>query len=939
MKKSAQKVILQGHFIPNSHLDREWGLDYQQTRKMTVDFLDALLDIFDKVPEYTFLLDSQTIPLEDYLEIRPENEERLKKVVAEGRLSIGPWYTAPDCNCINGESIVRNLLMGHRVAKRFGRVMKVGYTPFGFGQVSQMPQIYGGFGIDTALFYRGITGYESPMAEFLWQSPDGTEALCSRFGCAARYNFYFFVWRPTVCNGKKLRERLHDWTRGGGPFKLCDSEHRFDSYFLHDPNSSCDTAKLEVYFRELIAEEVKHFSTPVIPLMQGMDSSKPDIREVQLLSEIRNFLARGESVEFSTMSKFIRALKRSLRGKKLKRFKGEMRHPGEPSPCSESFVDIVSARPRQKQMSEKAERMLQRWAEPFAVFAWLAGEEYPEQYLEIAWKFLLQCHAHDTIGGCGVDALEQDATSRLRQVVHLSDMLLRSSLGALQKRADTNFCAPEDVVLTVFNPSPVERAEVVRAFVDVPESFGDSSLRLFDSEGKEVDMFEGRRRATEKVIRSYADVTTALLCHETDIHFLAESVPAMGYKTFALRSGEPIPVKQPLAASPARMENECLSITLHHDGTLSLCDKKNGREFHGLHVFEDGGEAGDAWVRKPPASDRIVTSVGCPVHISIECNNHLTATLKARYEMVIPEGWEHDSSYEDTWRSSVEKPLIIESYFTLRKHCPFLEIETHVDNQHKNHRLRVLFPTRLKAACSFAEQPFDVVARPIQRGPDSPYRFSRNPTYPFLRFVDISDNAYGLALLSDGMREYEAVDDEERTLALTLIRAFEISLCTVSYRWERLPEMEGSQSLGKHVFRYALYPHAGRWDKGDVLRQAEAFSLPMLTGQGARGARADMPANCSFVEVSPPDVMLSAVKRSESGKAVIVRVYNPTGKARKTAVKTAFALKNCAIVALEEKRSRPTYGLTWSGNTVTFTLPPGKVVTLRIVNQKRRTVQ
>ncbi|MBN1901953.1 alpha-mannosidase, partial [Candidatus Sumerlaeota bacterium] len=151
------KKKLKAHFIPNSHLDREWTLDFQKHRHLLVQFLDRLFEIFEKIPEYTFLLDSQTIPLEDYLEIKPEMEETIRKYVQEGRLTIGPWYTAPDCQTITGESVARNLLMGHQLAKNFGPVMKVGYTPFGFTQVSQLPQIYAGFGIDFILFYRGVT--------------------------------------------------------------------------------------------------------------------------------------------------------------------------------------------------------------------------------------------------------------------------------------------------------------------------------------------------------------------------------------------------------------------------------------------------------------------------------------------------------------------------------------------------------------------------------------------------------------------------------------------------------------------------------------------------------------------------------------------------------------------------------------------------------------
>ncbi|MEM7792745.1 MAG: hypothetical protein AAF546_15170, partial [Verrucomicrobiota bacterium] len=66
-------MTVKSHFIPNTHLDREWTLDFQHTRKMTVDFLDDLIEIMEKVPGYCFLLDAQAVPLEDYLEIRPEN--------------------------------------------------------------------------------------------------------------------------------------------------------------------------------------------------------------------------------------------------------------------------------------------------------------------------------------------------------------------------------------------------------------------------------------------------------------------------------------------------------------------------------------------------------------------------------------------------------------------------------------------------------------------------------------------------------------------------------------------------------------------------------------------------------------------------------------------------------------------------------------------------
>src|SRR5690606_3491619 len=131
--------------------------------------------------------------------------------------------------------------------------------------------------------------------------------------------------------------------------------------------------------------------------------------------------------------------------------------------------------------------------------------------------------------------------------------------------------------------------------------------------------------------------------------------------------------------------------------------------------------------------------------------------------------------------------------------------------------------------------------------------------------------------------EYEAKEDHERTLALTLIRSFEIALCTVSYRWERLPEMDGSQSLGPHVFQYALYPHEGNWEKGEIAQAAERFTLPVLPAQSAPARNTGMttvksgkknskevslPLDCGLLEVEPASVMLSGIKKAESGRAL-----------------------------------------------------------------------
>jgi len=119
-------------------------------------------------------MDGQTIPIEDYLEVRPDYEEDIRRYVQEKRLSIGPMYILPDEFLVSGESLIRNLLIGHHEATKFGRVMKAGYIPDPFGHIAQLPQILSGFEIPSVLFWRGF-GNEfeenNLNVEFLWDAP------------------------------------------------------------------------------------------------------------------------------------------------------------------------------------------------------------------------------------------------------------------------------------------------------------------------------------------------------------------------------------------------------------------------------------------------------------------------------------------------------------------------------------------------------------------------------------------------------------------------------------------------------------------------------------------------------------------------------------------------------------------------------------------------
>ena len=395
----------------------------------------------------------------------------------EGRLFIGPWYTLPEEHLVSGESLVRNLLLGHRLAEEFGGVMKIGYSPFSYGQASQMPQIYLGFGIDTILFYHGITPEEAP-AEFIFEGADGSRLFASRMGSNARYNFFFAVYRPTVF-GKKALERNYHWKEQGLPFHLANSDHYREHHILVDPHKMLDSEKLAAAMKDLKAEELKHSTTEHIACMQGMDSTQPDIYEMKTM-EAAAEISGDDKIFHSSLPAYMDALKKAADWDNLVVLKGERRTPRRLGTRTHLYSDVTSARVRMKRKNTLAETELQRQAEPLAVLAFLLGTEYPKTYLDLAWKYLLKGHPHDSIAGTGVDQIETDMHYRLDQCRNIAAAIIRRALQAIQKRIDMSQLKENEFALTVYNPHGFSVCEVLEVILDLPLEAGFSNYKIID---------------------------------------------------------------------------------------------------------------------------------------------------------------------------------------------------------------------------------------------------------------------------------------------------------------------------------------------------------------------------------------------------------------------------------------------------------------------------
>ncbi|MCP4641063.1 MAG: hypothetical protein GY851_11545 [bacterium] len=875
---AARKEPTQCHFISNTHWDREWRYSAQRTRHMLVYMLDMLFDILDKEPEFRcFHLDSQTLPLQDYLEARPERADLVGKHVSEGRLQVGPWFCLPDEFSVGGEALIRNLLLGHKIGSKFGGVSKTGYSPFGWGQISQMPQLYKGFDINVASFYRGISTRVAPHSEFYWEAPDGTRILGSRLAQRPRYNVWYVIQRPAYFGLEDENHRHMSWKDGKGPFRFIDGERVNIDYQYAHPTFDYHEENVPARAKQAMREQDAEWTTPHRFWSAGHDSSCPDIREVRMIADCNRALGDEAEVFHSTVAAWEKGLLAN-QDPDWPVLRGEMRHTSTKGSSSILFGWIISARTYLKQDNFRTEGALTQYAEPLAVFASLLGAPYPQSFVDMAYNWLLQNHGHDSIGACSRDIVHEDMLFRSRQAREIGTCVFERAMLDVAGAIDLSSWSTEDMALVVYNPTPFERTEVLHALVDVPTEWDCEAIEIVDENDASAPcQFSAKEPYMSGIIQSPNDTANTMpaVRHEARIQFPA--VPGMGYRTFRVKPAEEPACKEPqsLLTGPRTMANEFVSVTVNANGTLDVTDKKMGRTFEGQGYFQDSGEVGNPWEHQAPVNDAVFTTLETRAQVVLIRDGALEAAFRITLDWALPESRTPD----DAGRSGVLKPYRIVNTVTLRKGEPWVEIVTEIDNNAEDHYLQVAFPSAIASDHVMAQGQFDVVERPVAVTYDPEYMEPPQAEQPMNSFVDINDGTVGLALLNEGLKAYQACDDAARTLCLSLLRCYPLRICVTSDMIDYSHIEKGSQCLGPQTFRYAIMPHSGDWAEGGVWQASERFCYPFRAAQIGPTRHGCQPLSKSFLELRPDTLHVSAVKRSESGEGWVVRVFNPFDEA------------------------------------------------------------
>lgn len=897
------------HVISHAHWDREWYRTFQQFRLRLVHLMDGLLDLLAKDDNYKhFMLDGQTIVLDDYLLMRPEAEATLKENIRRGRILIGPWHILPDMFLVSPEAHIRNLLAGEREALKFGQKMRIGYLPDSFGHIGQMPQILRGFGIDNACVWRGL---DDQPAEFWWQAPDGSRVL-------------MMYLRDSYSNGAGL-----------------DADN--PAQFTEQIKQTADSLAPHSVLSHLL-------------VMYGTDHMEPPVGTSRAI-QVANEHLKAYCAIHSTLPAYLKEMQTEIAEQKLQLpvVTGELRS------CKRSplLPGVLSTRMWIKQRNHICENLLEKWAEPWSVFASLMKlVNKPAPIVRQAWQLLMECHPHDSICGCSIDQVHEEMKTRFAQVEQIGEEITKQNIDALASVINTeqepSSLGPKLSAIIAFNPLSFPRTDVVSASMVLPPNIFD--FEIVDEAGNHVSHQSASEKVTDlinvhvsreklgsllglvhegrisnlavqavhferegvtmhieaifaenkppevevwnkgvMVLREFVHDASIEIFHiharspqSTDITFVVNDVPALGWKTFylcakennspeievspAMRSLAPLvslPFVQKLIARlsnrkcrpPYVIENTLFAVELElSDRTLTITDKTTAKKYRGLNRFVDSGDCGDEYNFSPPSVDSTqYLPTLCGVNI---VRGAVQQVITVSLAMNIPASLNTDRKS----RSSERVTLPITTTITLINGVPRVDIHTRVNNTAKDHRLRVHFPFSTEVEFAQSDGHFEIVKRktgvPLH---EATWVEEPRPEAPQRAFTSAAD----IVIANRGLSEVEVTSRHE--IALTLVRCVGwLSRDDFSTRTGHAGpflETPKAQMQGEWAFDYSIILNQSNF------QQAWSFDVPLRV-VSTHLHRGMLPGTGSFVTVDHPSFLVSAVKETDDGRGWLVRGYN-----------------------------------------------------------------
>ncbi|MGL4804019.1 MAG: hypothetical protein ACRC15_02480, partial [Cetobacterium sp.] len=531
--------------LMHTHWDREWYFTKAETQVLLRNHMFEVIEFLEKNEDIIYVLDGQSVMLDDFIEFAPKWKERTENLVKKGALRVGPWYTQTDLLLVHGESIIRNLYYGMEKALEYGDVMKVGYAPDTFGHSAQMPQIYYQFGIDSTFFWRGYSELKGEKSDFLWKGIDGS--------------VIFGVNLATGYQGAKYLES--------------------------------DKDELKVRMDKIMKVLDKYSAGDARLVMNGHDQMPIQKNIHSIMENIRDFY-KDDKVSVSDFESYVE----SLKGLVLESVEGELNH----SKHARIHKTITSTRMDIKLLNTELEYKIYNVLEPLALLGKELNIDYPHEIFEKCLKELFGAHAHDSIGGCNSDLVNRDIKQRLTQVKEILDTQIELYM-RLISLASTN---ENRNIVTLYNYLPYKRSneKVEMEFITRTSDF-----KIFNGD-KEVDYLLLNQEIVDAglIDRQVAARLLDIKVFKSKVALVIDEIEGLSVKYLSYEDGESYSLRSE-KKDETTVENSLYKIYVENN-KLNLLIKNENRVIDDVFSIETSGDAGDSYDYSPPHKDLVLNS-------------------------------------------------------------------------------------------------------------------------------------------------------------------------------------------------------------------------------------------------------------------------------------------------------------------------------------------
>ena len=774
------------------------------------------------MPSFTF--DGQLAPLLEFLEHNRKYHDRVRNLIVGDKLEVGPWFTQPDTFLVNGESLVRNLVLGIILSEKLGKPLRVAYLPDSFGLTPQLPQILAKTGINVVLFERGLChDINENGLDFIWRAPEGSKVIAiyllkgycgaSFLGCVDEERVYS-EWNSVLIND----------TIG----------YSLKFFNLDTIGINIDKAKLDAY--SFVVELKPLHPLGLIPIPIGCDQYIPRRDFCENVKYIVEGLSKADT---KPILKGLRILEevRVDHTPELYEYSGELR-------CARYrnvLWGTASTRVTIKQLSFQLENLLQVLLEPLLVFAKILNIEYNNDIIRSIWLRLLRSQFHDAICGTVSDNVARRIENELEEGIEAAKQATYYLLAEISKKLNI-----ASNTLLVYNPLPYNEWNTVRILL--PKGNWRSII------------VDGIRRPLEKVVENKF--------LESDEYVYTYNHKPLSISTIALSEDE-VKGENGIGGNQYSIWNQYIEVMLDKDhGCIIIRDKRTSYEV--VLDLVDYGDYGDLYDYSSPDSDKPVELNGQSIREVKASIGSVKATLTINGILYIP--------YDTDARKRSDK-LIDNTFtmtFTVYDNVPRIELNISIHNKASNHVLRLRIfknsETEVYGDKAFIKQKLEP-RKPIRLGPEI-----EPLNHVVQSWIALKDRKGGMAIALNGLHE---VFVEDGHVEITLYRSVGwLSRNDLKTRKGHagppIPTPE-AQYLNKTLsFNLAIIPFTvEEWLDNNVYSRIESYYRKPIAYFNNIIDGSNKEYCMELIELEP-QLVLSALKPAEPerGQGVVLRVYN-----------------------------------------------------------------